>query len=63
MQHAALTKFLTRALAVTLLVIAHGFLLNLPHPPSLASGFAYGASVVCLAVAAGLLWRRTMDLD
>jgi hypothetical protein len=63
MRHAALTKFLTRAFAVTLLVVAHGFLLNLPHPPSLALGVAYGASVVCLAVAAGLLWRHTMDLD
>ena len=63
MQHAALTKLLTRALAVLLVAVAHGFLLNLPHPPSVELGFAYGASVVALAVAAGLLWRRTMDLD
>ncbi len=54
-------KLLTRALAVFFVVVAHAFLLNLPHPPSTALGFAYGASVVCLAVAAWLLWRRTMD--
>jgi hypothetical protein len=63
MRHVALTKLLTRALAVTLVVVAHGFLLNVPHPPSTALGVAYAGSVVCLAVAAGLLWRRTMDLD
>ncbi len=52
-----------RALAVALVIVAHAFLLNLAHPPSVAMGFAYGGSVVFLAVAAGLLWRRTLDPD
>lgn len=63
MQQAALMRFLTRALAVVLVVIAHAFLLNLGHPATTALGFAYGASVVFLAVAAALLWRKSMDLD
>ena len=63
MQHLALMRFLTRALAVALVVVAHGFLLNLGHPATTALGFAYGACVICLAVAAALLWRTTMDLD
>jgi hypothetical protein len=61
MRQAALETFFTRALAITLVVVAHGFALNVPHPPSAALGVAYAGSVVCLAVAAGLLWRRTMD--
>lgn len=61
MQHAALMRFLTRALAVTFVVVAHAFLLNLAHPATVALGFAYAASVVVLAVAAVLLWRKTMD--
>ena len=61
MQNAALTRFLLRALAIAFVVIVHAFVLNIPHPPSVELGFAYGASAVCLAVAAGLLWRRTMD--
>jgi len=61
MRQAALERIFTRALAITLVVVAHGFVLNIPHPPSTALGFAYAGSVVCLAVAAGLLWRRTMD--
>ncbi len=61
MQRAALMKFLTRALAVLLVVVAHGFLLNLGHPASTALGIAYAACVVCLAAAAWMLWRRTME--
>lgn len=62
MQHAALMRFLTRALAVFLVVIAHAFLLNLGHPATTALGFAYVACIICLGVAAALLWRRSMDL-
>ncbi len=54
-------RFLTRALAVVFVVIAHAFLLNLGHPATTALGFAYAASVIVLAVAAALLWRKTMD--
>ena len=61
MQHAVLKRFLARSLAVVLVVVAHAFLLNLGHPPSTTLGFAYVASFVCLAAAAGLLWYRTMD--
>ncbi len=61
MRQAAVMRFLTRALAITLVVIAHAFVLNLGDPASALLGGAYGASVVVLAVAAVLLWRRTMD--
>lgn len=63
MQHAALMRFFTRALAVILVVVAHGFLLNLGHPATTALGFAYGASIICLGVAAALLWRKSMKPD
>ncbi len=63
MQHSALMRFLTRALAVVFVVIAHAFVLNLGHPATIALGFAYAACVICLAVAAALLWRKSMDLD
>lgn len=61
MRSAALNKFLVRALAVLLVVVAHAFLLNLGNPASTTLRFAYAASFVCLAAAAGLLWYRTMD--
>ena len=61
MQQAAVMRFLARALAVTLVVIAHAFVLNLGHPATALLGIAYALSVVCLGVAAVLLWRRTMD--
>lgn len=54
-------RFLTRARVVFLVVLVHAFVLNMPHPPSPALGFAYGASALCLAVAAWQLWRRTFD--
>lgn len=60
-RHAAVVTLLTRALAVVPVVVAHAFLLNVPHPPSTALGFAYGGSAVCLAVAAWLLWSGTTD--
>ncbi len=63
MPHAALMRFFTRALAVVLVVVAHGFLLNLGDPRTTALGFAYGASIVCLGVAAALLWRKSMQSD
>lgn len=61
MDHAATKRFLARATAVLLVVVAHAFLLNLAHPATTALGFAYAASFVCLAAVAGLLWYRTMD--
>lgn len=61
MQHAGLMRFFTRALAVILVVVAHGFLLSVGSPPTVALGFAYGASGVFSAAAAWMLWRRTMD--
>lgn len=61
MQHAARTKFLVRALAVTLVVVAHAFVLNLAHPPTVGLGFAYAASAICLGAAAALLWHKTSD--
>lgn len=63
MQHAAVMRFLTRALAVVLVVVAHAFLLNLGHPATTALGVAYGACVVVLGVAAALLWRRSMGTE
>lgn len=51
-----------RALAVFLVVIAHAFLLNLGHPATTALGFAYVACIICLGVAAALLWRKSMKL-
>jgi CBS-domain-containing membrane protein len=55
-RHSARVRFLTRALAVLLVVVAYTFLLNLPHPPSAALGVGYGVSAVCSACAAWLLW-------
>lgn len=57
----AAVEFLTRALAILLIVVAHAFLLNLPHTPSVALGVAYGASTLCSAAAAWRLWCRTFD--
>jgi len=48
-------------LAVALAVIGHGFLLAIGTAQNVPLGFAYLGSVMCLWVAAGLLWRRTMD--
>jgi len=48
-------------LAVALAVIGHGFLLAIGTAQNIPLGFAYLGSVMCLWVAAGLLWRRTMD--
>jgi len=59
----AAPAFTTRALAVVLVLVAYGFLGAVPHPPSIALGVAYGASALCLAVAAWRLWRRTFDFD
>ncbi len=58
---APVRKLLARATAVLLVVVAHAFLLNLGHPATTALGFAYAASVVGLAAAAGVLWYRTMN--
>lgn len=55
------TNVLLRCCAIFLVVVAHAFLLNLGHPASVLLGFAYAACVVLLAVAAFLLWRRTLD--
>ena len=41
MRQVASKKFLGRALAVCLVVVAHAFLLNLGHPATVALGFAY----------------------
>ena len=57
----AAVKFLRRALAILLIIVAHTFLLNLPHPPSVTLGVAYGASALCSAAAAWRLWWRTFD--
>lgn len=54
-------RFLTGALAVLLVVVAHAFLLNVPHPPSVALGFAYGASALALIVGAWRLWCQTLS--
>jgi len=61
MRQVASKKLLGRALAVCLLIVAHAFLLNLGHPGTVALGLAYAGCAVGLAVAAGLLWYRTMD--
>jgi Na+/melibiose symporter-like transporter len=53
-------RFLTGALAVLLVRVAYAFLLNLPHPPSVALGFAYGASALVLIAAARWLWCQTL---
>lgn len=52
--------FLRRACAVFLGIVTHAFLLNVPHPPSVALGVAYAVSAACLAVAAWRLWWPTM---
>jgi hypothetical protein len=57
----ALRRFLQRSLAVFLVVVAHAFLLNVPHPPSPALGVVYAASALCLAIAAWRLWLPTMQ--
>ena len=54
-------KVWIRVLAVALAVIGHGFLLAIGTAQNVPLGFAYLGSVMCLWVAAGLLWRRTMD--
>ena len=59
MQHAAFMRFLTRALAVAFAIIAHGFMLGLGTAPTPVLAFAYLASIICLAAAAALLWRRS----
>lgn len=53
-------RFLTGALAVLLALVAYALLLNLPHPPSVALGFAYGASALVLIAAAWRLWCHTL---
>jgi hypothetical protein len=59
MQHAVLMRFLTRALAITFAIVAHAFMLGLGSAPSVTLAFAYIASIICLAAAAALLWRRS----
>jgi len=59
-RHGAVMTFLQRALAVFLVLVTHAFVLNVPHPPSPALGFAYAVSALCLAIAAWRLWRPTM---
>jgi Na+/melibiose symporter-like transporter len=61
MGHASLMRYVMRALAITLVVVAHAFLLNLGHAATPALGFAYVACVIGLAVSAALLWRKTLD--
>lgn len=53
--------FLTRTLSILLAVVCYAFLLNVPNPPSVVLGIAYGAAAICLAVAAWRLMARTMD--
>jgi hypothetical protein len=60
-RQAARMKVWIRVLAVALAVIGHGFLLAIGTAQNIPLGFAYLGSVMCLWVAAGLLWRRTMD--
>lgn len=40
MQHAGPMRFFTPALAVILVIVAHGFLLNVGSPPTVALRFA-----------------------
>lgn len=54
---------LLRGLAVAFAVVAHGFLLALSSPPSPIHAVGYVLSAACMAGAAWLLWRRTMDAD
>ncbi len=53
-------RFLTQALAVTLAVVGHAFILLAATAETFAFAFASAASVVCLWAAAWLLWRRSM---
>ena len=55
-------RFLTGALAVLLVLVAYAFLLNVPHPPSVALGFAYGASALVLIAAAWRLWCKALSV-
>jgi uncharacterized membrane protein len=54
-------RLLTRALAIVLGVCAYAFLSGVPHPPSTALGVAYGASALCLMVAAWRLMQNTLE--
>ena len=57
------TTLFTRALAVSLVLVAYAFLASVPRPPTVALGLTYGVSALCLAAYAWRLWRRAFELE